>query len=887
MRQHIKTAGLIIVSLAFLAGCNHPTESSESVSNSDGSTSSQDKGSYKYDLANGTLDYSGASYEEKAKITAELEKYGMTKHIAGIPLYDDAGYTVWSSRVTAPTNNYIMNYGWGLGNGTLDPAGTIHDDKPISDTSDWKNYFHDYTNTDSGTFNYWDSTGSDVAGRNGMITGSYFGVTLNDTKTDFLWRGELSKTDAPIMIDKIGGSAITDATQLKGTGKYWRVKVHHDEDGYVYSVPSTSPHYAAFNGTKIALADYITPFKAMFDNKLSRYTTYTAESSGFEGVNGYVNSKTKDWSDVGIQINEAEGAIDFAFLSPKTSYYAMVNLSSGLNSPVPQSFLDAIGGAESFGKIVSNADPKKTLDNFISCGPYLPIYWEVKKELVYVKNSTYFLSDEYHFDGLTEQYIEDEDAAWEAWNNCELDECTVPSKQIKSQIANPLAHKSLGQTVIKMNVNSCTEDEWNYYFGKDGTMYHHADNKSWDVKPIMSNDDFLDGVYFSINRTELAAKTGRNVATGYLSNAYMANPEEGLAYRKTEQGEAAIAEYVQSSANYAANKDSHPELIDGYNRDLAKTLFKKAMSKLEADGAYSKGTEAEPTLIELKYFFRYQQTIDDYGSDLSGYITSAFNEACPGYKLVITEKQAGPSYTDCYTLMDHGEYDFGDGAIQGNVLNPVEFMSCLCSDGLAQGFCLNWGEITAEVSQADADGNGPLYYDNKTWSYDGLYSAANASSIITNGKANPALTVAAASSGTGDDAGYAMFECAIPDLTDDEGRNVIEYTPSKLVVFLSKGQEMAEGTYNGYAFTNIENESDNPTAKAKIRRTESKYVLMLSKTALQEDANAAAQTLKLNINSIYVQFTVSYEMLGSSKSSQVTWNVDLKQVGVNPVVYTA
>ena len=212
-------------------------------------------------------------------------------------------------------------------------------------------------------------------------------------------------------------------------------------------------------------------------------------------------------------------------------------------------------------------------------------------------------------------------------------------------------------------------------------------------------------------------------------------------------------------------------------------------------------------------------------------------------------------------------------------------MSCLCSDGLAQGFCLNWGEITANVSKADASGNGPLYYDNKTWSYDGLYSAANASSIISNGKANPPLTVAAASSGTDADADYAMFACQVPDLQDEEGKDMIKYTPAKLTIFLSQSLEMKDGTYLGFGINNIPNESDDPKGKVKVRRTTNTYVLMISKSLINSDATDAAASLKLNINSIYVQFTVSYDMLGVSKSSQVTWNVSLDQVGATPAVH--
>ena len=98
------------------------------------------------------------------------------------------------------------------------------------------------------------------------------------------------------------------------------------------------------------------------------------------------------------------------------------------------------------------------------------------------------------------------------------------------------------------------------------------------------------------------------------------------------------------------------------------------MATLEGNGSYTKGTADNPTTIELEYIFRYQTTIDNIGSILKYNIETVFNTACPGYKLVINETVGGASYTDTYDRMDRGEYDFADGAIQGNTLGTLSFM---------------------------------------------------------------------------------------------------------------------------------------------------------------------------------------------------------------------
>lgn len=872
----MKVKYLVPVALAglmMIAGCGSSVNPDGSVSSSASTTASsaQSSSDSTYKKANGTYDFTARSFEEKAEITAKLEKYGMEKHIAGIPLYDDAGYELFSDRVISqlPTQTYITNYGFGVGNASIVGDSMFKGTTIKESKAEWKPYFHSYTSTDSGTLNYWDSQGSDVADRNSMVSASYFGVTMNDTKDNFLWRGELSTENRPIMLDAKGGNPVTDATALKSASKWWRVKLHHDDPKYVYT--TTSSTYASFNGQQIKLADYITPFKAMMDANLYRVSSLEATATGFTGVASYVNSSKKDWSTVGIQENDTEGSLDFEFITPKTSYYAMTDLSSTLFSPVPENFVKALGtggsfagGAKNYGKIGTSSDATANADNILSCGPYTVSYWEKDKEMVYIKNPAYFLGDEIKFPGMTEVVISGTSAAelaFQAFLNGELDSIEVPSDQLKDYSSSANALHTLGSTVLKMNLNSCTQDEWDYYFGEEGKVYRHKKTGAWDVKPLMSNDDFLDGVYFSINRQQLATLSGHNPAMGYLSSAYMYDPENGLAYRDSDAGKAAIAAYT------SADKDGY-----GYNVDLAKTLFKRAIATLEANGDYTRGTESEPTEIRLKYFFRYEETIKNYGNTLAAYVTDAFNAANPGYKLYIDMAQGGSSYTDTYTLMDHGEYDLADGAIQGNVLNPLEFMSCLCSDGLAQGFCLNWGEITANVSAVN-----PLVYDNLVWSYDGLYSAGNGRTVITDGQANTPITKAYYS----DDDTYAIFAGSIPEIYTDEGDPLIEYAVNEIAVYFAKNLEFADGTYQGYGMGSYIGRG------IEVERTEGYYLLKIKKSLLSQYAANVGTSLKMNITAVAVNFKVDYTMDGTTDNTTMQWEVNLSDIGVTPYTYNA
>lgn len=728
-------------------------------------------------LADGIYDYSGADYTERTEILSKLESYGMKNHLCGIPLYDDSSFEQFSKRLTLPTTTYITNYGFGVGEATINPTGMMNDGVIDESKAEWKSYFHGYTSIDSGTFNYWDSTGADVADRNSMITSGYFEVAMTDNKDDYRWLGSLSKTDTPIMLTKNAKGDFVETDYAKGTtSKYWRVKLKTGADGVKYATSSTSAH-SDYNGRGVELADYITPFKVMLDNRFSRAASLGDDASGFEGVTNYMYSSKKDWSTVGIQLNEAEGSLDFSFNTAKTQYYAMSNLSSGLYSPVPEQFITDIGGAANYGKRNSNSDYTKCMDNIISCGAYVPEYWEKDQKLVYKKNENFFNKDEYHFEGVTEVIFSGtnaDTAAYEAFKANQLDEVTVPVKEIKDHSNDANTYKTKGSTVIKLNLNSCTETEWDYYFGTKGTMFKHDSNNYWDVKPIMSNDDFLNGLYFAIDRKTLAADAGRNPALGYLSDAYMCDPEGGEFYRQSAAGKAALQEYTDVNEY-------------GYSASVAGSLFEKAVATLECQGALSKGQT-----ITITCLFRYQDTIDNLGKTIKKNVEDAFNSACPDYTLNLDLQVGGSQYTDTYTKMDHGEFDIAEGAISGNVLNPIQFMSTICTNSLSEGFCLNWGDNTNAINHQQ-----PIEYNGLTWTYDALWKAGNSVAIVSEGVNSDIGTNARIIK---EDGIYKM-RSDYPEITDDDGNSLLSFECNSVGIFVSNTSSFDSGYYmQGYEF---------------------------------------------------------------------------------------
>ncbi len=771
-----KTVGFLGIMIAsatlVLASCNGGGGNTKpSQSNSDDSSGKYDEDGLEIitdaNAYTGSTDFSQLDWKEKSKITAALEEYAVMNFQGGIPLYDDSSSEAFSQRVTPKSTKYITNYGFGVHEGKMDGE-MMYNGTLVEPRAEYRSYFHTYTSVDSGTFNGWTATGSDVSERHSMISSSYFGVEMDGaSQAGYKWVGSLSRDDAPTMLTPIYGTGankdeIVDYTETPNPGNdvtssFWRVYVHVGGNYKYNTVPGSKwANNPKYEGRAVKAEDYLVPFKAMLDNKLSRYSDLVSDASGFYGANDYVynsSNKTTDltkwysvWQDksnpIGIKINEkasneAEGyaAIDFRFNQPKGVNSARTALSSSLYSPLPQEFLNDINGAKNFGVMSTGASK---FDNFLCFGAYTPVVWEKGKEMVYSKNTSYYEADQYSFDGYVEKVYgnsatADEDA-WKDFKENKLDECTVPISALKTDMPAYRAEhpdkvlQTEGSTIIKINLNTTTKREWNYFFGPDGKVYPHADSNAvntgtgkWSgVKDIMSNKNFLSGFYFAVNRQELAKTAGRKAALGYLSNAYMIDPTGTVSYRESDAGKALIENIEKIAGNEY-----------GYSQSVAENFFKRAGEELIASGKFESGDT-----IQIEGFYRYQSTIDNLGKYIQTDVANAFNKACKdiGLTLEIVLKVGGTSYTDTYTIMDHGEFDFAEGAVSGNVLDPLNFMStCSTTQALNQGFCLNWGRPTDHLAAS------PVVYGENSdgseahWAYDALWNASQGFTVVRNG----------------------------------------------------------------------------------------------------------------------------------------------------------
>jgi hypothetical protein len=747
------------------AGANSsesPVSSSSNPSSSSGSSSSTAEAA----LASGLLSYQGADADTKNQLLASAERYMMKTHLGGIPIFDDGGLSEFSARLTLPSRTYIANYGFGTANGQIDATGNMYNGPIAEAVDEYKSYFHSASNQDVGTCNAWNTSGSSEADNNSIISAGYFTTMMNGDKKTYSWKGLLSKTDRPIQIDDKGN----EVTYVKGTtSKYWRVKLKTGTDGVKYS---TAGKYTAFDGRDVVLADYVTPFKAMCDYGLKRSADLGSGAYGIEGVKDYVSAQTStfgsgNWAKVGIKQNDAEGSLDFTFITPRTQFQAMYGLAESMYAPTPDEFFTTIAatrkeGVTKWGTVGSSSTATENVDNIISVGPYVPVYWQSDKRLVCKKNTRYVDADNIHFNGTVEDYIPGNEYSTVAYNMFlanKLDVVGIPTAQVATHKNDANTLKSAGSSVWCMCFNTCTPEEYEYYFGKNGVVKAHSNESDYhQLMPLLNNDNFLDGVYFSIDRLTMQKKTGRTAAMAPFSDAYAVDGESGVSYRSTAAGKSVVSDYTSVNAY-------------GYDLATAKTLFQKAVEQCENAGTLTPGTEAEPTPISFDMDWQATTIITQFGGDYKAYIEDAFNAACPKYKLTMNNVAHGDvDYNISYNNVKEGNYDAMMGSISGSTLDALNMLNIYSStNSFNNGFHLCYGERTDIVSTTD-----PIVFDNKEWSFDALFVAANGTAIVSDGLVTNPVT------GHNDPvidstANTITFSYKIPTVKNADGSNVISY----------------------------------------------------------------------------------------------------------------
>ncbi|MCR5349228.1 MAG: hypothetical protein K6E59_06470 [Bacilli bacterium] len=782
----MKKHGMILLlsaSLLGLAACNlipqrssssqpSSTQGTTSESSSEESSATSTSEEPAVPAADGAFSYVYSDVEERTEILGKLEKYAVENKLTGLTMYGDGGYVMYQESVTKGTNNYIPGYGFGiLGEGDL-VADLGGESNP-----DWKRYYHSYETSDPKKLNYQNDKGSVVGDLITYTNAGYFDTQMNETKDGYVWVGDLSKAARPIAVDP------NDA----GYASTYRFPV---KVGSELKYSTTSEKYAKYNNREVQLEDYITPYKIYYTAAygMVRGNENLSGAGSIKGAASYYAGSAEGfneslWANIGIKayVDDLDGQsyLEFTFNQPTTRFYAMYYLTSGMFAPVPEEFITEIGGGD-FATGTANwgvfTDDESIIDHWLCTGAYKIERWDIDKQIVFQKNENYADRGRYKIQGVHLNILaaaeSDPEAAFNEFLLNKLHATSIPSTQLENYKDDPRTTVTADSSTYKLNMNTCDQETWEELFGENGSIEPHQPGTYWDVKPAMSNKDFVSGLSFALDRKTLAEAIGRTPSGNYFGNGYMSDPENGIRYNDTQAHEDAVASLMEGTDGY------------GYSLESAKAAFQSAAEQLIAEGAYEEGDT-----IEIEIAWQTTAQVNREHKMIEKNLTDAFNTDENPLRLKVNS-WVGATWSDVYyDKMMTGEFDIGFGSISGNTLNPLNFLEVLKSDN-SSGFTLNWGLDTNEPCE-------DLVFDGKYWSFDALWTAADQGAYVVEGANAPLFTaLGVAKMERFADGSLAVTTGAIcAELYDEEGEPLAITFTSEMAIYMGSS---SKGNYTEF-----------------------------------------------------------------------------------------
>jgi hypothetical protein len=714
----------------------------------------------KDEIATGAINYSNLTGEEKLDIMQQLDGYTIYHGLSGVTLRSNGSYQLYQDRVTSPlltSNNYIMGYGWGvLDYGNITAAMDSHNEEK----ENWRYYYHTFTQDDPGHLNAMNASESEVDDVESYIRSSYFTYRLNESYTAKEQVGVLSRENDAIALNK-------DAT---GKATKWKVKLRVGADadgdngetkGLTYRTASTDATLGAFNGRKVALDDYLTPWKLLLTQAVgwSRGSEQVSSSNPavIVGSADYYNATAdgfdeKAWDKVGITIDETDNSITFELTQGVTQDFIAYYLDSYTSNPIPMDFIKdlATTGTTDDDKILSGAknyatfiDGKSPVDTHLSVGPYYLEYYEKSKSYVYKKNADWFEKEDsygrtlYQIPGIKlmyDQSINEDASAWyNAYYAGRIDVVTIPSEQWEKEKTNTKKKEVPGSSSSNLRLNTSDELLYSELFGKDGRInrareLHTTESSYYQVKPIMSNRNFIYGLNTSIDREDLCDTKGYTASSDYFGDLQQMSPASTVSYNKTDAHQSAVASV------YGENGISLTDNIAGY------TYFQKAIEEELAAGHYTLGTGSNPTVVSFS-IKATDSRFNSWYSEVASLWEKAFSDAVllhggdwvdgSSPKIVLDVEQLTPSSTDSTTVNNFifyegqmvGDFDSGIGYITGGAYDTFNFMRLQRAYNDPAELVLTWGADTSLLSPR-------IKYEGKYYSYDGLWLSGQQGVIL-------------------------------------------------------------------------------------------------------------------------------------------------------------
>lgn len=665
-----------------------------------------------YTYANGFYNFKFANTELRHDLMAAAESYLMNNMAGGVPLFASGSFNLYSSRLVLPVTDYVavMGYGTAFGTMTADDASVLMDDGQAGNAGEYT--YRTTISTAPQTWNQWLYDTSTDSTLMGFYYDAPYVYAFNNDKTGYEVVPSMAAA-APVAVDS------TTTESGKEVSTTWEVTLKADLEWHFHD--DTDAAFLATNpDTAITATDFVETFKlALAENwfrAVSGGGDFCQSNTEIVGACDYSADElatpgSGDWAAVGLDVKADSNdlTIVFEFVDEQSEWNVKYWLSSFVMTPINlelYNYYEAnLTGDETNPYGTSNTD-------IAYHGAYYVSTYEADKIVRYLKNPEYHNPTEYFYTGYNFSIIEDATTVFNEFVAGKLEATGLPTAEVDNYINHPGLKRVPGPTTYRMMING---------LGSVAEQREQFPNGTWVPEPLLSNVDFKMAMFHALDRKTLAEDILKVRTTNmfYFTNAYLVDPELGVPYRATEQGESV--------------GDGLFPTTDGFNKDYAKALFVQAVTDLIANGQIEAGTADAYNVITLE--------LNNYtGSeswDLAcGYIQTTFADTFvddTNFVKVEVEIYAKDFPAIYYDYMMIGEFDMSVGGISGSTLDAAGFLDTYSSDNRS-GFTINWGIDTSVadilVEYTDYDGN-PV---SEIWAYDGIVSALNGEIFIIDGE---------------------------------------------------------------------------------------------------------------------------------------------------------
>ena len=249
----------------------------------------------------------------------------------------------------------------------------------------------------------------------------------------------------------------------------------------------------------------------------------------------------------------------------------------------------------------------------------------------------------------------------------------------------PLANSDWGYESITLN--TLNNKTWEYFFGENGTICQTTKENYWDVKPFMSNDNFIKGINLALDKS--------------------------LFLDITPNGSSENINKIIDVTKYDYYK---------FDIDLARKYFKVALEEMVEQGIYDVSNLSEPINLTIEIAWdpwSSYKILEEVHNNVKACLESAFNvESVTNGNFTLTvDAWHSDNYGQIFSKKIYkGQYDASFGQISGTSIDNKTYRCyrLLSSNSyISKGFNVNWSLDTSSYDDC-------IVYNGYKYSYDSL-----------------------------------------------------------------------------------------------------------------------------------------------------------------------